>query len=516
MTSRAAKRKTKNQPATQAIAGTREPVKPGKKARRRQRFRMLRLLVLAGLLVTLGLICFNLKFWVLDLDLWVHLRVGDWIVQHHAFPHSGLFSRTAADRPWIAYSWGYELLFSRAYAWFGVMGIGIFETLMTLAVAYSVYWMVRCLSGRFWLSCLLAAAACSAFLIPAYALRCCSMVLFIITLTLILEANRSGRVQLLYWLPLIFLVWSNLHIQFIYGVVVLGLFVAINLLQRLASSLGLAPGFLLPPTLPVLPLAAILAACLVATCVGPYSFHLYEVVYTYSKAKAAYTLVSELQAPDFSQYRHYAELLLAAAAFVAVGWRKEVDLFKLALLAVASAVAFRTVRDAWFVCIPAAACIADFPAPETSRDPAETFPENLVVAALVVVTLWLFAPVADFTPSGLEQALSAQLPVNAVKFLQEHPRPGPLYNTFDWGSFLIWSMPNYPVAIDGRTDLYGDQIDERFALTARGVSYKDDPYLNESRLVLLQKKNILVKFLTTDPRFESIYQDGVAVVFVRR
>ena len=77
-------------------------------------------------------------------------------------------------------------------------------------------------------------------------------------------------------------------------------------------------------------------------------------------------------------------------------------------------------------------------------------------------------------------------------------------------------MPDYPVAIDGRTDLYGDEIDERFTLTARGVSYRDDPYLNESRLILLQQKNILVKFLTADPRFELIYQDGVAVVFVRR
>ncbi len=424
--------------------------------RHRWRWRVLQLFVLAGLLITLGLICFNLKFWVLDLDVWVHLRTGDWIVQHRAFPHTGLFSRTAGDRPWIAYSWGYEVLLSRVYAWFGVMGIAIFETLMTMAVAYSVYWMVLRLSGRFWLSCLLASAACFAFLIPAYALRCCSMVLFTVTLTLILEANRSGRVQLLYWLPPIFLLWSNLHIQFIYGIFVLGLFVAVNLLQRLAGSLGVAPGFLLPPTLPARELTVIFAACLLATCIGPYSYHLYGVIYTYSKSKAAYMLVSELQPPDFHHYSHYAELLLAAAGFIAVGWRKAVDLFKLLLLAVASAVAFRTIRDAWFVCIPAIACIADFPAREGVRDPEETLPENLVVAGIVIVALWLLAPSAGFNPSGLERALHREVPVNAVKFLSENPRPGPLYNTFDWGSYLIWSMPDYPVAIDGRTDLYGD------------------------------------------------------------
>ena len=419
MASASAKHKDESHPA-KPTSGARNRKKAGNLHRRGLR-RLVQLFVLAGLLVTLGLICFNLKFWALDLDLWVHLRVGDWIVQHRAFPHTGLFSRTAADRPWIAYSWGYEVLFSRVYAWYGVMGIAIFETLMTLAVAYSVYWMVLRLSGRFWLSCLLASAASFAFLIPAYALRCCSMVLFTITLTLILEANRSGRVQLLYWLPPIFVLWSNLHIQFVYGIFVVGLFVAVNLLQRLASSLGFAPGFLLAPRLPALPLAAILAACLLATCIGPYSYHLYGVIYTYSKAKAAYTLVSELQPPDFRHYSHYAELLLAAAAFIAVGWRKEVDLFKLALLAVASAVAFRTVRDGWFVCIPAAACIADFPAREAVRDPEETLPENLFVAAIVVAALWLFAPSMDFNPSALDRAVRRQVPVNAVKFLQREP-----------------------------------------------------------------------------------------------
>jgi hypothetical protein len=138
------------------------------------------------------------------------------------------------------------------------------------------------------------------------------------------------------------------------------------------------------------------------------------------------------------------------------------------------------------------------------------------MAAIVLMALWFLAPSMDFDPSGTERALRSELPVNAVKFLQENPHPGPLYNTFDWGSYLIWALPDYPVAIDGRTDLYGDEMDERFTLTARGVSYKDDPYLNESRLIVLQDKNILVKFLTIDPRYELIYHDGVAVVFARR
>jgi len=73
------------------------------------------------------------------------------------------------------------------------------------------------------------------------------------------------------------------------------------------------------------------------------------------------------------------------------------------------------------------------------------------------------------------------------------------------------------VAIDGRTDLYGDELDMRFFDSERGDdSYISDPYLNESGVVLLQKQKPLAAVLSADQRFQMIYEDRLAVVFVRR
>jgi hypothetical protein len=92
-----------------------------------------------------------------------------------------------------------------------------------------------------------------------------------------------------------------------------------------------------------------------------------------------------------------------------------------------------------------------------------------------------------------------------------------MYNAFDWGGFLIWYMPDYPVAIDGRTDLYGDEIGRRFFDTGSGDdSYLTDPYLNESGVVLLQREMPLAALLQGDQRFQKIYEDRLAVVFVRK
>jgi hypothetical protein len=118
---------------------------------------------------------------------------------------------------------------------------------------------------------------------------------------------------------------------------------------------------------------------------------------------------------------------------------------------------------------------------------------------------------------GLDDAMSSQFPVKAVNFLRRNPQPGPLYNTFDWGGFLTWYMPDYPVAIDGRTDLYGDELDFLFFNSERGDdSYVNDPYLNEAGVVLLDRTKPLATVLRGDQRFQKIYEDPLAVVFIRR
>jgi len=480
--------------------------------------RPIQMLVLAGLLTAVTARSLILKFCVLDLDIWWHLKVGDWIFEHRAFPRTGILSRTAADRPWAAYSWGYEVLLSRAYAWFGLIGVGVFGTVLTVAVAYAVYWMARRLTGRFWLACMLAAVTCSAFLFglmprPVFI----SMILFAVTLTLLLESHRDRCPRILYWLPLVFLVWANCHIQFVYGIFVVGLFVGVHLLLQLAAHFGVAPDSVRPSELPASKLLLVFGGCLLATCLGPYTYHLYGVVLAYASSTFPYTYIREFRALTFRAFSHYVELLLAGAAFFALGRQKRVDLFKMALLAVACVVSFRTMRDSWFVCIAAAACIADCLAKGVEREPSETLPEKAGLAVALAVLLFLIARNTGFDTRGLDDAMSSWFPVRAVNFLRQHPTPGPLYNTFDWGGFLTWYMPNYPVAIDGRTDLYGDELDMQFFKTANGdQSYINDPYLNEARVVLLQETEPLAAILSGDARFQKVYEDRLAVVFVRR
>jgi hypothetical protein len=476
-----------------------------------------RVLALALLLTIIAAPSLLPRFSVVDNDIWWHLKVGDWIIGHSTFPRTGILSRTAADRPWMAYSWMYEVLLSFFHGRFHLMGVAVYGLLLTLAVTYSIFWMTRRLAGRFWGPSLLATLCCAAFLFKIYPRPAFfSMMFFAITVTLLLEARRTGRLQMLYWLPPLFLVWANAHIQFIYGLFAVGLFVTVNLVQDWASHRGLSTDFFYSPLSPSRTLLVLLGACVLATCVGPYSYHLYSMIFSYATSKFPYAHIAEFQALHFRTYTDFVQLLLALFAFFTLVRRRPLDLFLLSLLLVATIVGFRTARDAWFICIPATACLAEAfrsPAPE----PGETIIEKTSLAVVLAVLIFLYAQLLNVNTQDMRLVIASHYPVRAINFLGDHPQPGPLYNTFNWGGFIAWYLPDYPVAIDGRTDLYGDEIDMRFYKTENGnPSYIDDPYLNEARLVVLPRETPLANLLNSDSRFTLIYGDSLSMVFVRK
>lgn len=480
---------------------------------RRQVVQMTALTALFGLFLFFSLAT---KGYLLDPDIWWHLKVGDWIVQHRAVPFVGILSRTAATKPWVAYSWGFEVLLSRVYAWLGLVAFAYFGAFMGQMVSATLFGTCYALSGRFWRSWLLTLLGTLAFAYSLYPRPVFfSMALFALLLCMILRAQRSGLIKTLYWLPLLFLVWANIHIQFIYGLATLGLFIVVEIGLRLASRLHLRMTSVQPASLPLPQLFGILAACFAASCIGPYSYRLFMVVITYSRASQTYSVIQELQAPSFTSFTYYIFLFVILAAFYAIGWRAKLDVFRLLLLLVATVCAFRTVRDAWFAVIPAALFLADFPPKEEDREARVGASGFLGFAVAMVVLALLLGSNMGFTGRGIDYFVSQEYPVDASNFVRRTHPPGPLYNNFNWGGFLTWYLPDYPVVVDGRNDLYGDEFVARHIYFNGGDTTDGDERLDESGVVMLARDAALAKLLKRDSRFRLVFEDRIADVFVK-
>ena len=456
------------------------------------------------------------KGYLVDPDIWWHLKVGDWIVQHHTVPWLGILSRTAATRPWVAYSWGFEVILSRVYAWLGLMAFAYFGILLSLLVSLVLFATCFALSRRFWRSWLLTLLGTFAYVFALYPRPVFfSMMLFNVMLHLLLKAQRTGEIRELYWLPLLFLVWANLHIQFIYGLAMLGLYIVAAAAVRLGTSLSLNLSCLRTSPLSLSRLSAILAASAAASCIGPYSYHLFVVVMRYSRATQTYFVIQELLSPAFVSFTTFIFLFVIMTAFYAAGSRKQIDLFQLSLLAVGSFCALRTARDAWFAAIPAILLLADGPVEPAEQDPAFSRWQLLSLTGSMVVAVFLLATNTGFTTRGVDYSVSMEFPVDAANFVRKIEPPGPLYNDFDWGGFLTWYLPQYPVSIDGRNDLYGDKYVADFLYFNSGDRTDGDSHLDEAGIVLLKKDASLSNLLKHDSRFRCVYEDRLADVFLR-
>ena len=464
---------------------------------------------------------------VVDPDIWWHMRVGQWILERHAFPHQGIFSATAGAHPWAAYSWGFEVIVALLSKLLGLKALLVMVIAYQLALVLTLFVTLRMLSGSFWWAWVLSAVTIWAMDLNRVDVGrpiAFSVLFFAIEVAVVFWAREVMKVKFLYWLPLLFLIWANVHIQFVYGLVLPGLLAGVATVEHWVPHLW-APKEAVnsdPPPFRPLTLWAIFGGCLLATLVNPYTVGLYGVIFNYTRSTFAYSVILEFQALNFREIPHYVQLLLIAGAFFSLG-RRKMDAYKLALLAVTAMVAFRSVRDCWFGCIVAAAVVAssirksealeEAPADARARGIKPLQLARVLAIAVVVIVL---SAVNGRLDNRIFEMVRQSYPVDAVAFIQKNHFPGPLYNNFNWGGFLIGALPEYPVAIDGRTDLYGEDALRQSYSTLMALRWSEDQALNQANLVLLPSTVPLARILERSPQYQVAYADKLATVFVRK
>ena len=93
----------------------------------------------------------------------------------------------------MVHSWIHEVLLSFFHYRFHLRGVAVYGLPLTLAVTYSVFWMTRRLTGRFWGPSLLSTLCCAAFLFKIYPRPAFfSMMFFAILLTLLLRPGEPA------------------------------------------------------------------------------------------------------------------------------------------------------------------------------------------------------------------------------------------------------------------------------------------------------------------------------------
>jgi hypothetical protein len=403
----------------------------------------------------------------------------------------------------------FELLSIKLFQRFGEVSIVAYSAGMVLAITVAMQRLVKRLQADFSLVVMLTFLTCFSIehlFTPRPWLF--SFLFFVLEIDILMHARKTGNIRELAWLPLIFALWSNIHIQFIDGLAVLGLAAA----EAIATRRGIRVKTLLRAPWAL----AALAASVVATFANPFGWHIYRVAYDLAAQPGVLDKISELKAMHFRDLSDFCVLFLALGAAAALAWSRRLWLFETGLLVFAAVVSFRSLRDAWVMAIVAAAILAV--RIESKERTATRLPRFAIALAGIgaALAVWAGFRAIHVTNEILRTQVANTLPVGAVNAIRANGYAGPLYNTFDWGGYLIWAL-RMPVSIDGRAAFYGDAaIDRSVATWNAEPDWASDPALNSAGVVIGPVKSPLIQVLRRDPHFKLAFEDKVAAVFIPR
>lgn len=409
----------------------------------------------------------------------------------------------------MATSWGYEVMLAGLYKLLGLRAIPALLMCLKTALALVTFLLAQGFRGRFWPAVALSTIAQYIFAAaqptPVY-----FSILFVgLELYVLFESRASHSARPLFWLPLLFFAWANLDDQFGYGIALLFIFVLVTWVEELVRRGGskIAPRAFI-----------MLVISGTGTVITPYFYRGYEAFFTQASS-AANPYMPDFSALGFRQARDYALLLLFMSAFVALGMRRSRNPFQIALLLGCAAFSFHSQRDAWLVVIAAVAVIGDA-IPESPKE-AGFKVLNLYRPATVCIVIAILAIAMLAGIPRNENVLLAKAaenyPVLACNFIRQNRLPQPIFNNYQWGGFLTWYLPQYPVAVDSRNDLYGDEvIIQYFRVMNADEPYIAFPEMAQAKTLLLQKKSIMADAMSTVPSYRIAYSDDVSMVLSKR
>lgn len=456
-----------------------------------------------------------------DPDTWWHLNAGKWMIEYSELLRVDQFSYTRLEESYPAPGWPVQILLYLVYLAGGIGGLNL---LTGFVFTLAFYFVSKVMSGNEMLkaSALILGTAVSS--LHASARPALFTLLFSAIFLWVLEDYRWERANRLKLLPPLMVAWANSHGLALIGFGLVGLYaLGMTRVEKRGTKLTLTS---LPKNLYILIPFLLLAACL-----NPYGPAL--LLYPLQAASVHWEAaqhIQEWQSPDFhrSFVQPFIWLLLLTLAAVGAN-RKRLALTDFLLVASFAYLGLYSARNVALFGLAApialtrsAAPLAEAWArlsPKRIPSPKPLLRRVLIYLILAALTLVGMARVVQMLPNQanlieLEKA-GIIVPVSALEYLKAEQPAGRMFNSYNWGGYLQWVLPEYPLFVDGRADLFQDEIISQWfqvALVQEGWQQVLDRW--DVRLVLIERTWPVAEALKL-AGWQLIYQDEFSVIFKR-
>ena len=473
----------------------------------------------------------------LDSDMWWHLRIGEETVRIGRPVTVDILSHTRQGEPWVNHSWLFRV---GLYSIFKVGGFFALGALVALLAAASFGFVYLQMDGS-----ALLRAFIIIFAVPVAALvwsprpQIVSLVFFGLAGYLLYLYKWRQRDYLWTLVP-IFILWSNLHGGYGVGLLLIAAMVAGEMINR--ALFRDSAEILDWGRIGKLVLWGVIAGLVVV--INPNGIAMWLIPFKTVDVSVLQASLTEWASPDFHQlveqpflWLLFATLGIASLskrrmdgtdlvttlgfAYLAFLFRRNFGTFAMVAAPVLSRHFYILLQD-WqeqaeerfdggYASIRA--FLQRFS--QGSFSPRVTKAINAVVIILLVIVA-LLKLYAVTEPTLVATFTEDFYPVKAVEWIKQNQPQGQIFNEYNWGGYLIWHLRDYPVFIDGRTDLYDDELLEEYLMILSG----DDGWQEalgdrQVKVVLIKLGSGLDRQLSQSMEWERVFEEENAVVFVR-
>ena len=478
-----------------------------------------------------------------------HIRDGAQIVSTHTVPRSDLFSSTMEGKPWYAWEWLYDAGVGIVHDHAGLNGVAFLSAVIiafTFAYLFHLL-MVRgtMLPGAVFFVLLAASASTIHFLARPHLL---SWLMTLIWFHMLDSGEASSitagsKAAKTFWLPVLMVLWVNLHGGFLMGFVLFAIYLAAaggryfstkDSQQRLrtrgwAKTLGTTTGL-----------------CVLASFINPYGYKLHVHVYQYLSNRFLMDHIDEFLSPNFHGFPQKCFALLLLITLIALATaRQRPRLSHLLVILFATWAGLYAARNipisSILLCLIAAPMLSQaFAEAAAGSDTSSRFRAYLsrlrsfsermgIIEARASGHFWPAAVVVLGLGIALHQGRLGSLqimdahfdmkrfPVQAAQVMAEKQVREPVFSLDLWGGYLIYRLyPQLKVVVDDRHDLYGESFLKDYLKTVRGEPGWDK-LLIESHVnwILVPVSSSLTSILKMTPEWKIIHQDDTAILFGR-
>jgi hypothetical protein len=493
-------------------------------------------LVLAGL--TLGTAA---QLLLRDAGIGWHVRTGELILGMHSIPHTDPFSSTMQGKAWYAWEWLFDAVVGMTHHLAGLNGVVFFSALVIASTFALVLRRMLARGANLPVAIVVLLLAVAASSVHLFARPHVLSWLFTTVWWGILERfEDNGQTVSLLWLPVLTLLWVNLHGGFLVGFVLLAIYFASAAMKWIATVND--EGGALAQRVKALALAGVLSFA--ASFANPYGYRLHIHIYRYLSDRFLMDHIDEFLSPNFHGVgqRCFSVLVLLAVIATAVA-RRKVGFSQLLVMLFAIYAGLYAARNIPVSAILLALVVAPLLSGWLRGIAGDRGLANVVrwlagrvdsfgirMAALdaslrghawpavaILLGLWVCGHGGRLAAARVMDARfdSARFPVSAVDFLERSGTREPVFCPDRWGGYLIYRLyPQTRVAVDDRHDFYGAEFLKRYLKIVHGEpGWESELEGMHVGWVMVPADSTLASLLEETRRWKVAYKDDAAIVF---